>query len=348
MKKLASLLLALCLLLSLATYASAEASADLPVLRVAVMPFYISSPTYYIVQNGLDVANGFKIDLQFYPMGAPQIEAMAANEWDVGMMGSAGVFGVANAGMMIVSEVVLSSGGTGAYVRPDSPIAQVTDGIPAMPGVYGNAETMKGATVLVPVGSLNHLNVVKWYYAAGLSVDDFTVVDMSNANSFQAFKAGEGDITAFSPPLTYQAEEEGWVKASGLDSLNCDAWDCLYANPRTYEDTKELIAKFVDVLLDVQTEFSTNQELASEWGYKWLHDENGMTNTTLQNLMDEWAVRPFRTREEVENLTVLGESLKELAAFYGSIGNLDPARVSIFENPRVVTMEVLDMVFGRN
>ncbi|MCL2368112.1 MAG: hypothetical protein FWC72_03875 [Oscillospiraceae bacterium] len=320
--------------------------ADLPVLRVAVMPFYLSTITYYIVENGLDIENGFRIDLQLYPMGAPQIEAMLANEWDVGMMATAGVFGIANAGMMPIAPILRSSGGTGAFIRPDHPAAQVTGAVPGMPNVLGDADTLRGAQVLVPIGSLNHLNVVKWFYAVGLTSADFTVIDMTNANSLQAFRAGEGDITAFSPPLTHQAYAEGWVNGASLDDLNVEFWDYLYANPRTFDDMKELIAKFVGISIDVQTRFMSDQNLAAYWSYRWLHHENAV-DTNQEQMAGEWQVRPFVTRDQAQAITDVGASLREIAEFFVDIGNLEESALANFNDPNIMTMEILNIIFNR-
>lgn len=77
MKKLISLALALCLAVSLfAGCGSASSSTaspsgsssaqpsteDLPTLRVAVMPLITSLPVKYVMENGLDVERGFRIE----------------------------------------------------------------------------------------------------------------------------------------------------------------------------------------------------------------------------------------------------------------------------------------------
>lgn len=333
-----SVALALMLVFSMApAHTVAE---ELPVLRVAVMPFYVSAAAYYISATGLDVENGFKMDLQPYPMGAPQIEAMAANEWDVGMMGSAAVFGVANNGMMPICEMIMSSGGTGAFIRPDHPAAKVKGEFPGYPEVYGNKETLKGAQVLVPIGSLNHLNVVKWFDVVGLTQEEYSIVHMDNAASFQAFKAGQGDVTAFSPPLSYQAEEqEGWVNGASLTGLNFNVYDNIYANPLTYKEMYPLLVKFIKVHIQVQDLFTQNPELAAEWGFKWLHDENGLAYT-LDMMRQEVPARPFRTSAELREITDFA-SLRELAKFYISVGNLEPEAMENFDNPEVINLNVL-------
>ena len=81
---------------------------DLPVLRVAMMPFVTSLPAQYIKVNTLDEKNGFKMETTMYATGAPMNEALAADLWDVGAMGAAAVTGVANYDMAIIGEVLES------------------------------------------------------------------------------------------------------------------------------------------------------------------------------------------------------------------------------------------------
>ena len=56
---------------------AAEDTADLPVLKVAVMPFLNSIPVKYMVDNGLDVKNGFKIETVYFANGGTMNEALA-------------------------------------------------------------------------------------------------------------------------------------------------------------------------------------------------------------------------------------------------------------------------------
>ena len=51
---------------------------DLPVLKVAVMPFLNTLPIVYMIENGLDVANGFKIETVYFANGTAMDEALAA------------------------------------------------------------------------------------------------------------------------------------------------------------------------------------------------------------------------------------------------------------------------------
>ena len=334
-------LLACCVLGQAFAGGQKQAAGELPVLRVAVMPWLLSLPAVYLSEQGWDVENGFKIELSTYPMGAPLLEAMGANLWDVGTIGTAAVFSVANTGLKIIGNISIASGGTGAFIRADHPAAAIKGQVSGLPDVYGNAATLRGSKVLVPVGSLNHFNVQAWMDAVGLTSDDIQVVHMDNAASFQAFKVGEGDITAFSPPLTYTAEAEGWVKGAGLPELNVEVYDCLYANPRVYNQKKDLIAKFVKQFYRACDFLAANKEFAVQMNYDW-GNKNGL-NPTMENARDEVNVRPYMTSDRARR-EIPGESMKMIAEFYVSIGTLEKEKLANF-NSETMTREAIDMAF---
>ena len=68
--------------------------------------------------------------------------------------------GVANYDMMIIGEVLESTDGLGVFVRPDSPIAQATGYNPSYPNVLGSPETVKGITMLLPIGTAQHFTAL--------------------------------------------------------------------------------------------------------------------------------------------------------------------------------------------
>jgi NitT/TauT family transport system substrate-binding protein len=314
---------------------------ELPVIRVAVMPWLLSLPAVYVAEQGWDVENGFKVELSTYPMGAPLLEAMGANLWDVATIGPAAVFSVANTGLKIIGNISIASGGTGAFIRPDHPAARIRGQISGYPEVYGNAAALRGSRVLVPVGSLNHFNVQKWMDVIGVRPDEIQVVHMDNAASFQAFKTGQGDITAFSPPLSYTSEAEGWVKGAGLPELNIEVYDCLYANPRLYNQKKDLIAKFVRQFYRACDFLAANQDFAAQMNYEW-QNKNGL-NATRENARDEVRVRPYMTSERARR-EIPGESMKMMAEFYALIGTLEREKLANF-NSETMTREIIDLAF---
>lgn len=56
---------------------AAQDTADLPVLKVAVMPFLNSIPIKYMIDQGLDTKNGFKIETVYFANGGAMNEALA-------------------------------------------------------------------------------------------------------------------------------------------------------------------------------------------------------------------------------------------------------------------------------
>ena len=317
------------------------AAGELPVIRVAVMPWLLSLPAVHVSEQGWDKENGFKVELSVYPMGAPLLEAMGANLWDVATIGPAAVFSVANTGLKIIGNVSIASGGTGAFIRPDHPAAKIKGQVSGYPNVYGSAATLKGSKVLVPVGSLNHYNVLQWINIFGLKAEDVQVVHMDNAPAYQAFKAGEGDITAFSPPLTYTAMAEGWVNGAGCPELNIEIYDCIYANPRVYNQKKELMAKFMRQFYRACDYLAANPAVTAKMNYEW-QNKNGL-NATMENATDEVKVRPYMTSDRARK-EIPGASMKMLAEFYASIGRLEKDRLSNF-NSETMTRELIDMAF---
>ena len=332
-------LLAFCLAGQAFAGGGGEKKEELPVLRVAIIPWQLSLPAVYMSEQGWDVENGFKVETSTYPMGAPLLEAMGANLWDIAACGPAAVFSVANTGLKIIADISVASGGVCAYIRPDHPAAKLKGQVPGYPEVYGNAATLKGSKVLAPVGSMNHYNVLQWVSIFGLGPDDLEVVHMDNAASFQAFKVGEGDITAFSPPLSYNAEAEGWIGGGELHKLNIRLMDCLYANPRLYDQKKELIAKFVKQMYRANDFFEANKEKTVQL----LNDftaKNGLP-TSIENTRRDLSTRPFLTSQEAKG-RIPGESMKGIAEFYASVGTLEKEKLARF-NSETMVKEIVDM-----
>lgn len=348
MKKIIALLLICCLIIGCFAGCSKKEetptalsyeSEELPVLKVAVQPYLLAIPVYYIIENGLDEANGFKLEMSVYVNGTLINEALAANEWDVATGGTSAVFGIATYGAKVIADIDLCTGGAAAYVRSDSPIADVKDVIAT--NVYGDADSLRGTQVLVPTGTLNQYNVLKWVEKAGLTAEDVEFVHMDNASSFQAFATGEGDITAFSPPMIYQAEEEGWVTAATCSDLGLYCWDPLLANPNTFDEKMDEICAFVKTLYEVQDLLASDKELAAEWSVKW-QLFNGVS-TTIEDALREVEVRPFMTSTDLDKENV-GQTIYDVAKFFNSVGSLTDEDLE--KIPANITSEVLDKVFS--
>ena len=120
------------------------------VLRVGTIPAFNSVATKYIIDQGMGVKAGLKIETASFPTGAPMAEALGADLLDVGIMSGAAITAVSAYDCIIIGEVNGGTGGIGLWVRPNSPILGVKGANPKFPNVYGNAALLKGTQVLLP------------------------------------------------------------------------------------------------------------------------------------------------------------------------------------------------------
>ena len=307
--------------------ASGSAPAELPVLRVAAMPAITSLPTYYIKQNKLDEKAGFKMEITMFATGAPMNEALAADLWDVGAMGAAAVTGVANYDEMIIGEVLESTDGLGIFVKPDSKIAKATGFNPSYPTVLGSPETVKGATILTPVGTAQHFTVLKWLEKLGLEASDVNIVNMDSVQAYQALQAGQCDAAALNVPTFFDAKNAGMVQVGNLADLGTRYVDMVVGNRKAVENKPELVQKYMDCILEACEAIQSDPDASANLMMAFLK-ENG-SETTLENCTADLGRAKFLTQEDWKGRE-LGTFAKELGEFYVSLGQLDAAVIDKF------------------
>ena len=173
---------------------AAQDTADLPVLKVAVMPFLNSIPIKYMIDQGLDTKNGFKIETVYFANGGAMNEALAADQWEVGTLSAAAVNSLAIYGAYCIADIGHSEGGLYTLCRPESPIAKVKGNNPSYPDVYGDADSLKGAVIATNTGTISHLNVIKWLEKLGLTTEDVEIVHMDFPSAYQALMTGNCDV----------------------------------------------------------------------------------------------------------------------------------------------------------
>ncbi|MHB1253307.1 MAG: ABC transporter substrate-binding protein [Candidatus Humimicrobiaceae bacterium] len=301
--------------------------ADLPVLKVAVMPFLFGSIPKYIIDKGWDIENGFKIERIVFASGAPMNEALGANLFDIGLMGGAAPFGVANYDAKIVADFDHATAGIEAFVRPDSPIAKVKGFNPDYPDVYGNPETVKGKTAITAIGTTNHILIVNWGRIIGLGDNDIKLISMTIPQGYQAFLTGQADIVALNPPFSLQAVDNGWVKVITLDDTGAKNCDTLMVNKNSYEPKKELLTKFVKLVFRANDELMKDQSKYIKLGMAW-YAENGQ-QVTEQQVAVEAKFRPLITTEEAKNFPH-GAWVKDMGEFMVSIGKIQEDKLPLF------------------
>lgn len=344
MKKYLALFLALVMALSLAACsgstgnsagAGKEAgSSELPTLRVAAMPFITSLPTYYIQQNNLGEKYGFQMEVTMFATGAPMNEALAADLWDVGAMGAAAVTGVANYDEMIIGEVLESTDGLGVFVKPDSPIAAAEGYNPSYPTVKGSPDTVKGITILAPVGTAQHMNVLKWLEKLGMDATDVSIVNMDTVQAYQALQAGQCDAVALNVPTFFDAINDGMVQVGNLADMGIKYVDMVVANRKAVEGKPELVQAYMDALTEACEALQNDQEMAADLFVQFLK-ENG-SETSRENCVADLERVQFVTREDWKDRQI-GVFAKELGEFYVSLGQLEANVIDKFESNVVDT-----------
>lgn len=307
MKKLLVVVMVIGLAVNVFGAGAPEREDELPVLRVAMVPYLNSLPIQFAYDEGWDVEHGLKLDLEVYSLGPPMLEALAANRWDVGSIGSAGVYGVASYEAKVIGDTLLASGGLELFVRPDSDILSVRGHNPDFPEVYGNPETVEGSTIITSIGSFVHLGLLRWLEILGVSEDDVDIVHMDTVQTYQAFRAGRGDVIAFSPPLNYRAADEGWEVIATMSNMDYPIYDMLLANPRIYDEKKDLLVKFVELYYRAADYLTANPDLLVERQVQFQR-ENGLDSTEAD------------VRDEIQNRTYVTSDLALARARDGRVG----------------------------
>ena len=319
------------------------APAELPALRVGVMPILCSLPAYYVKKMGWDVENGFDLQLDVHSLGVTINEAMAAKLLDAGTIGAAGAFTVANFDGILIGEILNGMGGTGVYVRADSDIAKVSGQIADHPEILGSADLLKGKTILGPTGSTQHCSSLKYLETFDLTSEDASLVTMNESDAFQAFKAGEGDMVSFGPPWSFYALQEGWALAFSCSQIGYKVYDGLYANSRTYNEKKELLAKFLKLFYEASDVLAADPEMAVNELVEFQVSAGREENYESAKL--EVEARPLVTTEEIKAKDDLGESIRNMAEFFVLAGSLEPDALEKF-NSTSLTREIIDMAYG--
>ena len=296
---------------------------DLPVLKVAVMPFLNTLPIVYMIENGLDVANGFKIETVYFANGTAMNEALAADQWEVGTLSAAAVNSLAIYGAYCIADIGHSEGGLYTLCKSDSPIAAVKGANPSYPDVYGDADSLRGAVIATQTGTISHLNVNKWLEVLGLTPDDVQIVSMDFPAAYQALKTGNCTVAALNPPTSYTAEAEGYVVTSSLTTLGVPQYDSIIVSNKAFNNRRDVLVNYVKAFFQATDALQADPEMATQMLYDW-YTENG-SETTLEACATEVETRPFVTSEEAKTVTI-GESVEVTGEFWVSQGLLEESK----------------------
>ena len=295
-KSLISSLIAACLGCALASPLPADA-ADKPVVRTSAQPCLHGMELWHAEKAGWLKDAPFASEFLFFPSGAPQTEALAADQWDCGAMGTVPTMMASmRYGYKLIGISNDESETNDIWVRPDSPLLKTRGANPDYPDIYGTPEDWKGKKILGPTVSTGHYALSATLHALGLSDKDVDIVHMELGQAMTAFNAGEGDIIVLWAPQSYMAEARGWKKVSSGTAAKAIiaggigvrrefaekhpdlVVDWLYVYMRGVEMMKNDPAGSVDPLLSYFNDYCglelSRDMVEKEFKYRYLFDVN--------------------------------------------------------------------------
>lgn len=292
-----------------------------------------SLPTYIAEQLGWFEAVGLTVNWEVFPNGPTMSEAMAADAWDCGATGIGGVItAVCGYEAVVLSAATDDSGTHRTFARKDSPIVAAGKGnAPDYPEVYGDAESWRGAQVMVPKGTTAHYVLCKTLEQFGLTDQDVNISAMDVTSANTAFLAGQGDVACLWGSIIFAEDKADYVVISGGQQIDIGSVSNCVANPRSLETKREAILKWFELYEMAMEWINNNQEKAIEL-YIQQCEEAGM-ETTYETAKNEITANRFITlKENYEyfHTDVDGKMNKQEALIYNALdffvgqGNYEP------------------------
>lgn len=317
-------------------------------LRLGLFDVRNSLTSWHIMENGLDIENGFEIIPTVSTAGGSFLnEAIGAGQLDATLMGAPqGVYTASVYDCILIAELSDGAGSSGLFARPESDEAQVIGANPDFPEIRGSADTLRGKTFMYPVGSMSQLTVAKYIELFGLTLDDVNSINTNYGPGYQALQAGEGDVVALYSPLTLTAMEDGYTQVVSLDQIGVPVRDCLMVTRETYEDPElmSVIKKYLELVFELNDKFQEDKEYQREILMKF-HSHYGNDITEASQLNTEIEKHYLLTTEQaMADIENLGKSTLGIGEFYAELGIVDEDALEIVETN--VDTSIMKELFG--
>lgn len=307
---------------------SGRSKQTLTPLRVAVQPYYISSPVGYIMEQGLDEEFGLKLIPVKYPSGAEQIMDIEKDQYDVATSGAAFLYSLVENKGVVIGEHICSTGGDAVYVRDDSSILDIKGFNPTYPEVYGDLETVRGRRILMKVNTTQQYLGMKWLESVGVKKSLVKLSYGTFEGNYESFMGGEGDAIVLSAPYSYRAEREGLKKTADAESLHTEIYEVILATKEAHKEKRETLVRFMECLLYANEILESDQDeklkAAGDW-YKGQGQE-----VSGADLKAECTDKLLVTRQNYD-IEKFGEFELKYAEYMAAIGNIPPIGLSNVE-----------------
>ncbi len=269
-KKCLALLVSLLAALLLASCggASKKGGDGIPI-SIGTHPYIHALPNFHAENVGL--FDGYDISATIYSGGPTQNEAISSHAWEVGTTGiGGGVLGIIGYNMKVIGIGGTDSRTIDIWVRPDSPLLKAGQDAD---GIYGKASDWRGLKILSASGTPVQMVLIATLNRLGLSTKDVQVIDMSVAQSFPAFLAGEADVVCLWSPFGIYAEREGWVKVSSAAQLGVNLPILAVATEKAVAERPEMVQEYLRIYLEASEMLEADHALASEMLFDYQRQE---------------------------------------------------------------------------
>ncbi len=309
-------------------------------IKMGILDGWTGFPVKYVVDNGLDVAGGIKIEYLVFSSGAPANEAMISGDIDCAIIGGgASVPALANLNSKLIMETNNDTIGMSLIARPDLACASVSGAVEGLE-IKGDADSVRGITILTTSGTLQYYATVKYLEAIGLTTDDVKLVSMDANQAYQAFQLGEGDVLTCSNNFSFDLVKEGNVELASLTSLNCAATAQIVCSNAAFSDpTKfEGLARLCKVMANAYDALNADTDLATENYVNWVHLNGGsITEETARTIMEQ---KPYYGVEATKTRELGADFLANFVGFYIMTEQIDPEQKEDIEaNVRVDVLQ---------
>ena len=315
MKKNLALMLTLLLILTCFSVSLAETPL---VIQMGIIDGWTGFTTKYIVDQGLDLANGIDIEYLVFSSGAPANEAMISGDIDCAIIGGgASVPALANLNSKMIMEVNNDTIGMSLIAKAGSPYSKATGAVSGL-DILGNADTVKGATILTTAGSLQYYATVKYVEALGLTTEDVNLVAMDANQAYQAFMLGEGDILTCSNNYSFDLIKQGYVE------LACSATAQVVCSDQAFNDLAKQkgLAILCQLLAQVNDIMNNDVDLATQCYVDWVRLNGGsISEDTARSIMEQ---KPYYGVEDTKARELGADFINNFVEFYIMTEQIEP------------------------
>ncbi len=241
---------------------SIAAPAREDVVKISVVPCVCFAPIYIAQQKGYLAEAGIKLDITQVAAGQDAIAFLAAGKIDALAGGvSAGLFNALNRGLNV--RLVASMGGEDMATNQTPPVALVVRSDLYESGVTKPAQ-LKGKTIAIPggVGAIGSFDLAVHLNAAGLTLKDVTVLNLSMPDTIGALKNKSVDAAVTTNPFLSQllSAKTAVVAAPSSSSVlgHAIAKTGLLVNPEFLSERRDVAARLVKALIRASKDIQGN------------------------------------------------------------------------------------------